>query len=202
MYYFVIDTDKYAGNFEREMTAFITGCVGDCGVGANLTKKITEDGIAPDFFDTLIGSEPDEHGCSRPCRIWDTPGWFNEGLGGIFQDGQEEDAKAFHRKACLERANDLRSIHPKDVEVYKQRWLGSADELVKHPAYNSVAICMYRYPTDEELKVLKTRALKWKSFVEEEKVKGEYRFLEASNVTGFRLIEEKTTYTEIQSWSV
>ncbi|KKK83825.1 hypothetical protein LCGC14_2789530, partial [marine sediment metagenome] len=30
---FIIDTDSYAGNFEREMCAYITGRVGECGVG-------------------------------------------------------------------------------------------------------------------------------------------------------------------------
>ena len=31
--YFVVDTDTYAGNFEREMCAFMTGITGACGVG-------------------------------------------------------------------------------------------------------------------------------------------------------------------------
>jgi hypothetical protein len=205
MFYFVIDCDQYAGNYEREMTAYITGCIGDCGVGGELSKELSKDGIALGFFDDLIINEPDENGCARPCKMWDTPGWFNEGLGGNFQDGQEEEAKAFHRKACLERANDLRSVHPKNAESHKQRWLEKADEFEKYPSYNSVAICMERAPTEEELNVLKSRALKYPKYVES-KIKnakeGEHCFLKSpTNISGFRLIEEKTTYTEVQSWS-
>ena len=32
-YLFVIDTDSYSGNFEREMCAYCTGQIGDCEVG-------------------------------------------------------------------------------------------------------------------------------------------------------------------------
>ena len=32
-YLFVIDTDIYAGNFERQMCAYITGQIGECEVG-------------------------------------------------------------------------------------------------------------------------------------------------------------------------
>ena len=32
----VIDTDQFAGSFEREMAAFCTGHVGECGVGESM----------------------------------------------------------------------------------------------------------------------------------------------------------------------
>jgi len=32
-YIFIVDTEKYAGDFERQLTAYCTGQVGDCGVG-------------------------------------------------------------------------------------------------------------------------------------------------------------------------
>jgi hypothetical protein len=32
-YVFIIDTEQYAGNFEREMCAYCTGILGDCEVG-------------------------------------------------------------------------------------------------------------------------------------------------------------------------
>jgi len=62
-----IDTDAYAGCFERQMCAHITGQVGDCNVG--------EDFISESLFeDSRICHIPDEHGCSRPCAITITPG--------------------------------------------------------------------------------------------------------------------------------
>jgi len=35
---FVIDTDTYAGNFERPMCAYMTGRVGECGVGEEFAE--------------------------------------------------------------------------------------------------------------------------------------------------------------------
>ncbi len=32
-YLFVIDTDTYAGSFEREICAYVTGQIGECEVG-------------------------------------------------------------------------------------------------------------------------------------------------------------------------
>lgn len=41
-YSFIIDTNSYAGNFEREMCAYLTGQVGDCGVGDEHIESLKE----------------------------------------------------------------------------------------------------------------------------------------------------------------
>ncbi len=90
---FVIDTDRYSGNFEREMCAFVTGQIGECGVGeemANAYESAVEDG--PDM-DNLVAQEMDEHGCARPATIWPTPGWWNDGVGAHFRDGEGPECK-------------------------------------------------------------------------------------------------------------
>ena len=61
----LIETDKYAGNFERELCAFLTGTIGECGVGSEL---VSED--IKDVFKDFIYGVSDEHGCYRPCSIW------------------------------------------------------------------------------------------------------------------------------------
>ena len=79
-YIFIIDTDAYAGNFEREMTAYMTGEVGECCVGHEGAAQFEEDvhssdetcGWAP-YFEENIMQEPDEHGCHRPCSLWSSP---------------------------------------------------------------------------------------------------------------------------------
>lgn len=60
----IIATDCYAGNFERELCAFITGAVGECGVGREYAN----------FF----GSYPpppidrsDDRGVMRPVSLCD-----------------------------------------------------------------------------------------------------------------------------------
>lgn len=79
-YVFIIDTDTYAGNFERPLCAHITGKVGECGVGgeqaANAVLGIPEDMWA--WFDDLVIPMPDDHGCRRPTSIWRSPdGQYN-----------------------------------------------------------------------------------------------------------------------------
>ena len=73
-YIFVIDTDSYSGNFEREMCAYITGVVGDCGVGREFTKIYREetkdkheDGSQ---FCELLEQRSNENGCCRPCSVY------------------------------------------------------------------------------------------------------------------------------------
>jgi hypothetical protein len=68
-YFVVIDTTEYAGNFEREMTAFCTGMTGECSVGTSQARLYREEETID--FDGWITSEPDDHGCHRPCSIYD-----------------------------------------------------------------------------------------------------------------------------------
>lgn len=78
-YSFIIDTNSYSGNFEREMCAFLTGQVGECGVGDEHAKEFKEQ--FPNeyaIFEDIIGSESDDNGCYRPCDITETPGRFTK----------------------------------------------------------------------------------------------------------------------------
>ncbi len=80
---FVVDTTTYAGNFERDLVAFVTGRFGECGVGRDLAemalKELPDD--ARQWLTVHVVSLPDEHGCNRPASIWPTPGWWNDGSG-------------------------------------------------------------------------------------------------------------------------
>lgn len=73
-YILVVLTDSYSGNFERGMCAYMTGIVGECGVGddqAEIFKADMEEiGKDPDMFDGMLEWEPDDHGCHRPASIW------------------------------------------------------------------------------------------------------------------------------------
>ncbi len=69
-YLFIVDTNSYAGNFERDMCAYMTGQVGDCGVGGGCAKVYQDE--ETEEFNNVI-HVPDEHGCSRPVTMWDSP---------------------------------------------------------------------------------------------------------------------------------
>lgn len=84
-YLFVIDTNQYAGNFEREMCAFLTGCVGECEVGDEMAERYRKDmGKAGHYLFSNVASVPDDRGCSRPVTIWSNPRYANDGHGGHY----------------------------------------------------------------------------------------------------------------------
>lgn len=61
---FVVDTDQYAGNFEREMCAHLTGQIGECEVGEEFVKNE----IAVQFYNVI--DKADDHGTYRPVTIF------------------------------------------------------------------------------------------------------------------------------------
>jgi len=90
-YMVIIDTDKYSGNFEREMCAFITGEIGDCEVGDKERSIALEelDPVVRGWFQRNIVQIADEHGCERPVTLETTPGWFNDGYGTDWKDNAD-----------------------------------------------------------------------------------------------------------------
>jgi hypothetical protein len=180
-YIFVVDTDQYAGNFEREMCACLTGQIGDCEVGSEESVKFRKE-VGEDMYESMdewVEQRPDEHGVHRPCKIYPTPGYFNNGLGGEFKDGQEDEALKHYRDYCKNQNDDF----------YKDM----IDEpLSKHPSYQSVAICFYKKPSQKIIDMMKQRV--------NEFVKGNSRFNEprTMKISGFRIIKETMVSEETQ----
>lgn len=84
---FVVDTDQYAGNFERELTAYV---IGQADEYANVDDYIAmfEEECGFDFedlYDTRV-SDPGDDGIMRaPNDLAPTPGWSNDGHGGHYR---------------------------------------------------------------------------------------------------------------------
>lgn len=135
-----IDTDQYSGNFEREMCAFITGQIGECGVGLKFIDEAQEElseiplnvvgdesiKTIHDWIDCHIAVEMDDRRCSRPASIWPTPGRVNNGRGKHFNESE------LKKESC---------------------WAGT-----HWPAYESVAIFFNEVPPKEVLDVIAARA--------------------------------------------
>lgn len=72
-YQLVVETNSYAGNFEREMTAFATGVLGECGVGEEMIESFSTAAVAysglKSPFENLMEGVYDDGGCSRPTTI-------------------------------------------------------------------------------------------------------------------------------------
>ena len=166
---FVIDTDAYAGNFERGLCAYITGRLGECEVGEDEAEIFREEVGDPDELFEFIDSKPDEDGgCLRPVTIFPTPGWFNDGRGGHFREGEEEKAQE-HKKTSPE-------------------WKGEENTpLLKWPCCNSVAIFFSKNDCDgfseDKLRIMEERAIKFfKVFPDTE-----------ANIEGIRILKDTTT---------
>jgi hypothetical protein len=197
-YYFVIDTDTYAGNFEREITTYITGIVGDCGRDQMIQKYVLP--LIPqnrkDEFDRIIRQEPDDHGCFRPCKIYHTPEWHNNGLGFHFKDGQEKQALKEYIKTVKQDISHMYSKEEAKEEIKNIKKKG----ITKYPAYNSVAICLFDKPNNNLIKYMKERAEEYAKICRENRASeiGGYERSSSFNITGFRLITEKTVSKEIK----
>lgn len=216
---FVIDTEDYSGNFERELCAYITGRVGECGVGDDMAKLFQKEvkDMGEEPFEHVMW-EPDEHGCHRPASIYPTPGWFNDGMGGAYQPGGEEAALIAYRKAAAEYHRNTCYCgywkewqeKPESRERYiKAGWTekklkkAAAEEeqkaqeaekttkLSKYPSYQSVAISFEKKPTQKEIDLMKSRAYTFGA-MKDKWSKGKTRI---NKITGFRLIKNNVKRT-------
>lgn len=94
----IVDTNQYAGNFERQMCAYMTGVLGQCGVGKKemliAQQELTDDQLS--MFEGLLAHVTDERGCKRPAEIAPNPRWINDGMGNHYRI----DSDAFTRYRC------------------------------------------------------------------------------------------------------
>lgn len=177
MYIFIVDTDTYAGNFERELTAYCTGCVGECGVGDNHAVVFNEECPGVNM-EAIIEMVPDENGCRRPTSIWPTPGFWNDGLGSEWPDSMWGSVEA-----CR-----------KYEESAKKHNVSAKVPMGRYPSYQSVAMFFCEQPSEEILKLLQERARKFEG-VKPRILGVKPRF----KILGFRLVRGE--YKEEQIWS-
>lgn len=90
-YILVVDTEQYSGNFEREIGAYLTGQVGECGVGQEFVSKYSQEIKNLKWWEKNIYQKADEDGCYRPVEIYPTEGWLNNGMGTCFKKTDQDD---------------------------------------------------------------------------------------------------------------
>jgi hypothetical protein len=208
---FIIDTDQYAGNFEREMCAYITGHIGECGVGEELAGCLKkETGLNPDTFFSNILQVADEHGCHRPVETQPNPNWFNDGHGNewrVTDDDVEKQLKKYVKSVADYYTPLIKQIESYIPKLQKgeriSNWTVTASrrEIAEHkkeiekakklkkvsryPAHLSVGIWFESEPNREQIELMKDRANKFKTG----------RHSKQPEIEGFRLVCEKTTTT-------
>ena len=129
----VIDTDKYAGNFDRDLTAYCTRIIGECGRGDDLAQKYS--GM---YFENVLRQVTDEHGCRRPCAIHWTPDLYNDGLGGVYREGEEKSATETYKKSCEKHGIEFK-------------------KLGRYPAMRSVEIFFRDEPENSQLEAIREK---------------------------------------------
>lgn len=111
-YGFVIDTNEYSGNFEREMCAHITGRTGECEVGDEFVNDlITEQ------FDNVIDVE--DRGCSRPCSIYKSPKSTSNNSVIIYFDSEPTEEQISLMKERAYTFNEARKTVGNMAQFYK-----------------------------------------------------------------------------------
>ncbi len=72
----VIETNLYAGNFERDLCAYATGAYGQCDVGQELAEladtELAELGYEVGEISDYTEAMCDDRGCYRPTSIWNS----------------------------------------------------------------------------------------------------------------------------------
>lgn len=146
-YAFVVDTNEFSGNFERAWCAFAAGVYDKFSRYSEAIPAFKEAAegakrdIDLDVFDWIYAHVIGEPPVSS---IRPTPGWFNNGLGGHFRDGMEEEAFKHYQKAAQRHYKIASTVSPYGCGDAKQTiapYLSTMvheTELTKYPAYLSV----------------------------------------------------------------
>lgn len=117
----VIDTEQYAGNFEREMCAYLTAQWGQCGVGGATATAVANEIRHANWWKDNILKPSDEKGCKRPVSIYPTPGWFSNGMGGHYRDDP-----AFYDEARHAAVQAMKDYNARQNDMCRHR-LASGD---------------------------------------------------------------------------
>lgn len=185
---FVVDTDTYAGNFERSLLAYVTGQKQDNfhDFDEKTAERVREE-LPPDvsaYFENNIGwglDDLDDVPMMSRVIVHSTPGWFNNGMGGHFKEGQEAEAFEDYKKQVAE----YKSKHPGSS-------LDESPALIKCPSYQSVALFLNEVPPPEILHIMKERAAAFcKDHLD---IMGDKA--PPIEVLGFRFVEQHVTYVE------
>lgn len=216
-YGFAVDTDSYAGGFERELVAHMTGCYGDCDVGKDealrARREMKRDPSlkkARRWFLKYVVNEPDDKGCARPASIFPTPGWFNDGMGNEHptlklgsqevHDQYVESVRKYYgeriesAKKWFERSvNEEMAASARDAIRRHDEQLTSAIEKGpgNHSSFQSAVVWLDKKPPQWIIDVLKERAMAYLA-------KGS-KWIGNAKIIGFRVVKvsESARWNEV-----
>jgi hypothetical protein len=163
----VIQTDTWASSFGDQMCAYMTGVypnqydeehpgyeeANEFKNDPNISEKMK------DFFAYSLEEIEGEHGPQYYEAIM-TPGWFNHGMGGIYEDTPENEviALADFKKVSTEYAND----HYRGKELTRElEEIAKMDKVHKYSVEQGIWITWEQQLNQEQLEFLKKRAYEY-----------------------------------------
>lgn len=208
---FVIDTSSYAGNFERDLCAYVTGVIGECEVGkefSDLYSQETREEYSQ--FEDIIDMRPDDHGCHRPTSIYPTKGWLYDGEFGEVPEAEFDQqlankkyrictAKYYQEQLAFtekmagwtdkSKATELRRLSKEIARCLSDKTL-----CPRTNPYNSVAIYFNEMPSKKQIALMKARVAK---FAETKRILNSWDKNFDLVIYGFRLVTETINSAEI-----
>lgn len=198
---FIIDTEQYAGNFERQMAAWITGMIGGCGVGEEMARQANRQlpGTTQKWFAKHLSKNrgDSDDGYEPFVSIVPTPGWFNDGFGNHWRkDANTKEVQAlFWKAARSEMQRELASTKGKKwqdrIRTKYARWRKRGPD--KWPACLSVGIFFDAKPSQVILDIMGDRAASFNQVANDQKW-----HVGVIAVTKCRLVERKVVLTETE----
>jgi len=199
-YSFVVDTNKYAGNFKRHLCGYMTGDGGEydhADVDAVFVKEVGDDHPLGDLMVYRV-TDDDDVPIHAPVRIYPNPRWFSNGKGSHFRvddPAAVNKALAAWKKSEIGLNEDMlrraKLSGVQEIIDYYQRQIDEAKARTEapwnFPAYTSVAIFLDQQPTQEQIDFLKTRAHRFVEFCRSD-CEAARRLPRDLEIEGFRLV--------------
>jgi len=145
-YILVIDTDSYAGNFERQMVAFMSGIVGECERGRKEAAVFKAELPGTDLEEVVISVRNEDDGAWRPASIYPSPRYWNDGYGNVYsKEVALDDPTAV---VAYNKGYKRQGPEAEEVTSVPRAW----------PAYHSVACFLSGVPDEDTINLLVGRA--------------------------------------------
>lgn len=130
-YLLIIDTDQYAGNFERQLTGFCTGQ--HDGTHGDREAEDFDDFIEDESLDNgwehKIITNPDDNGYPRVCSIWPSPGRLNNGTGTCYDAAPGEKGYPAYESVVIFLNQ---SPTEEDMSLFMTRLLDFSGNMMRH----------------------------------------------------------------------
>ena len=129
MHRIIIDTENYAGSFERPMIAYATGCAdSDTGYTVEAAAARAELVHHAWWQQNIVPQKDHKHkGYFSIVEIWPSPNWGSDGSGGHFHVDSEKGQNLFSA-AYLSLAVVVKTLPPSEVwEEFQERVIDFCD---------------------------------------------------------------------------